>query len=300
MYTIKPTGCDKKVFLNIEKKIQKKEQVEKNWIATLPQSQQGYRLDQLKQSFESPFGNLLQKSSRFVFACMVNILNAAHNSIDYHTRNIHGYNRICFEDFVKASDFKLEPKLANVVQIVDTEILSLQPKPVMYQGAPRWETRITPHDCDDLRPTQRWNRSMWNAINSEMNLEKCTIYSYKPSEDHLEATPRVLDSYHFLFYNKEMKRVCYLWWFRRYPTPEFDAGEDLEDPGSLSAGSWDEDDLGMYASSFEHELVPRIPGHPPKRPSFSTTSDEEGPRKRRKSDVRDDASEDVIENFEMD
>ena len=53
---------------------------------------------------------------------------------------------------------------------------------------------------------------MWQAIDKEMSLEECIIYSYEPEDDPYdddEDEPSIW-SYHYFFFNKAKKRVCYL------------------------------------------------------------------------------------------
>lgn len=53
---------------------------------------------------------------------------------------------------------------------------------------------------------------MWQAIDKEMNLQECITYSYEPEDDPYdddEDEPSIW-SFHYFFFNKAKKRVCYL------------------------------------------------------------------------------------------
>jgi hypothetical protein len=58
---------------------------------------------------------------------------------------------------------------------------------------------------------QVWGQHMWLTIDREMDLKKCEMYCYSPDEDPFDGEENALWSMNYLFYNKKMKRVCYLY-----------------------------------------------------------------------------------------
>lgn len=55
---------------------------------------------------------------------------------------------------------------------------------------------------------------MWKLIDEEMDLKHCDKYCWDPEDDPFEAEA-ALWSQHYFFFNKERKRVCYLY-FRAF------------------------------------------------------------------------------------
>jgi len=52
---------------------------------------------------------------------------------------------------------------------------------------------------------------MWRTIDSEMDLDECAVYSYRPQENPFDDEDTALWSLHYFFFNKSKKRVCYLY-----------------------------------------------------------------------------------------
>lgn len=52
---------------------------------------------------------------------------------------------------------------------------------------------------------------MWHLIDMEMSLKECSIYSYTPEDDLFDGEEGSLWSFNYFFFNKFMKRVCYLY-----------------------------------------------------------------------------------------
>ena len=51
---------------------------------------------------------------------------------------------------------------------------------------------------------------MWRIIDKEMDLKFCDIYCYIPEEDPYDGDEGALWSYNYFFFNKMLKRVCYV------------------------------------------------------------------------------------------
>ncbi len=52
---------------------------------------------------------------------------------------------------------------------------------------------------------------MWRLIDDEMNLKECSIYCYAPEEDPYDGEEGAIWSLKYFFFNKERKRVCYIY-----------------------------------------------------------------------------------------
>ena len=52
---------------------------------------------------------------------------------------------------------------------------------------------------------------MWKVVDKEMSLRHCERYSYSPDEDPFSGEEGSIWSMHYFFFNKEKKRVCYLY-----------------------------------------------------------------------------------------
>lgn len=80
-----------------------------------------------------------------------------------------------------------------------------------------------------------WGPRMWNSIDHEMHLHDCEMYSYNPQQNPFDDEETALWSLHYFFFNKALKRVCYL--YARALSPSFaqDSDDDttvLEDDRS--------------------------------------------------------------------
>lgn len=52
---------------------------------------------------------------------------------------------------------------------------------------------------------------MWSLIDKEMGLRQCEKYTYVPDDDPFDGEEGAIWSLHYFFFNKERKRVCYLY-----------------------------------------------------------------------------------------
>ena len=52
---------------------------------------------------------------------------------------------------------------------------------------------------------------MWRIVDKEMDLKQCSIYCYLPEEDPFEGEDGAIWSLNYFFFNKERKRVCYIY-----------------------------------------------------------------------------------------
>lgn len=173
---------------------------------------------------------------------------------------------------------------------------------------------------------------MWRAIDKEMDLKDCAIYSLSPEEEIYNEEEGVIWSFNYFFFNKTRKRVCYIYLrglsiinqdnVPKTPLSEvgsqrsdldwtYDAGASKRakfwlgnrGPSVEIEGGWDEDDDDeMLACSYnkrvrEPRLLPRNDHkkfvHIPSDPGSLRNS-----RSRSKSTVRG-ISEDIVESMEV-
>jgi hypothetical protein len=52
---------------------------------------------------------------------------------------------------------------------------------------------------------------MWSILDREMTLKECGVYCWAPEESAWEGEDRAIWSLHYFFFNKERKRVAYLY-----------------------------------------------------------------------------------------
>lgn len=68
---------------------------------------------------------------------------------------------------------------------------------------------------------------MWDVMQSYIHFEDCDIYRFSPSSD-LDPLADALWSFHYFFYNKELKRVLFFSAGAKLKT-EFDDDDEMMD-----------------------------------------------------------------------
>lgn len=153
-------------------------------------------------SRNSPFGSLSQTSARRTFAYLIATLNASHP--DYEFSNV-----------LRPSDFKKERSLTSLMQHVDSTLYNLRPRQYAYIS----NSYLSPPSTTYSRSApvysagnEIWTPKMWQLIDKEMGLRSpnCLKFSYDPKTDPFDGENGAIWSMHYLFFNKERKRVCYL------------------------------------------------------------------------------------------
>jgi AP-1 complex subunit sigma 1/2 len=208
LYTTKAAGTDKKLYKQIDKKLEAQHESLLRLAASLspPQAAQFAKTSNLSQS--SPFGTLSQISNRRTYAYMIATLNASHPDYD-------------FSHVLRPSDFCREKRLKDVMNDIDSKVYSAQ------------KTSI-PRGLQTPGGTLLWGPRMWNMIDAEMDVFNCEVFSYKPEENPFDDEETALWSVHYFFFNKSRKRVCYL--YLRALSPSWHGGDDdiEEDDGAIT------------------------------------------------------------------
>lgn len=93
---------------------------------------------------------------------------------------------------------------------LDSTLQHLRPKQTMVSNylapLPISSSAPGPGSGNDI-----WNQNMWRLIDKEMGLRQCEKYSYDPEDDPFDGDEGAIWSMHYFFFNKEKKRVCYIY-----------------------------------------------------------------------------------------
>jgi len=161
----------------------------------------------LNLSRSSPFGSLDEVSNRRTFAYLIATLNASHPDYD-------------FSHVLRPSDFKRERVLRRVMTHIDSTLRSVRPTRMLLDlaGSPgeglghhygSQEKSSFAFANNSMAPA--WGPQMWSMVDKEMTLKDCTIFSYQPADDPFDEEEGAIWALHYFFFNKTLKRVCYLY-----------------------------------------------------------------------------------------
>ena len=221
VYTTKAAGGDKKLYKNIENSLESQYESLVRFSASLSppyqtasdddkgsekdgsRSKRGRSLGvpEIDLSRSSPFGPLSQITARRTFAYLIATLNASHPDYD-------------FSHTLRPSDFRKERSLRAIMQNIDSTLQNLRPR----QHAFASNAYLAPPSI--FLPTapplagagnEIWSPKMWTMIDKEMGLRQCEKYTYAPDDDPFDGEEGAIWSMHYFFFNKEKKRVCYLY-----------------------------------------------------------------------------------------
>lgn len=197
IYTTKAAGSDKKLYKSIENSLKTQyEQVVKLSISlSLPQSES--LAESLNLSRSSPFGPLSQISSRRTFAYLIATLNASHPDYD-------------FSHILRPSDFLKRRSLRTVLNSIDATLYNLRPR-LPHASVPLTNKGKLSNVSQTPGGVVTWGPRMWRLIDEQMDLKNCSLYSYVPEEDPFEGEEGAIWSMNHFFFNKDRKRVCYLY-----------------------------------------------------------------------------------------
>ena len=303
MYITKAAARREKLYKDIEQSLE--DQHESILAFTKSLSPPDAARAKIDISRPSPFGSLSQPSSRRTFAYMVATLNASHE--DYE-----------FSQVTKPADFKHEKSLRSVMARIDDALYTLRPRGRLVGRNPLSGSQ-TPGG------SQMWNPSMWRSIDKEMSLQFCDIYQYLPDVYPFDDEEPALWSHHYFFFNKDRKRVCYLF-FRgvsnlshslnaatpKRPRPissnslSIDAGASkrarywLGDRAEGLEASWDDYDDDQVHGSYNDEMYGEDRFDEGSAAGYSSNEDEDEleQRYRARNSVRH-MSEHVMESMDV-
>lgn len=190
MYTTKAAGVDKKIYKNVEKSLESQHEAMVKLGASLSPPQRESLAASLNLNRSSPFGSLSEIQSRRTFAYLIATLNASHPDYD-------------FSHVLRPADFKREKRLQRVMNNIDSTLSSVRPssEAAMPRNSPQGPSSVA----------SVWGPQMWAYIDKEMQFKDCTIFSYQPADDPFDEEEGSIWALHYFFFNKELKRVCYLY-----------------------------------------------------------------------------------------
>ncbi|KAK7744471.1 RNA polymerase III-inhibiting protein maf1 [Cytospora paraplurivora] len=210
LYTTKAAGSDKKLYKNIDKSLETQHAALLKFGSSLSPPQR----TSLNLSRSSPFGPLSEISSRRTFAYLIATLNASHPDYD-------------FSQVLRPADFKRERMLRKVMGNLDTTLCSARPNApptVDFPMIPLYNSKKskaaaaaaaagTASSPPAVSGTESppWGPHMWALIDKEMTLKECAIFSYQPAVNPFDEDAAAIWSLHYLFFNRERKRVAYLY-----------------------------------------------------------------------------------------
>jgi len=146
----------------------------------------------------SPFGSLEEVSNRRTFAYLIATLNASHPDYD-------------FSHVLRPADFQRERALRRVMTHIDSTLHSVRPSSNFLDAIPARNSSAKPATFSSMPAPPAWGPQMWAFIDKEMTLKDCTIFSYQPVDDPFDEEEGAIWALHYFFFNKALKRVCYLY-----------------------------------------------------------------------------------------
>lgn len=217
IYTTKAAGGDKKLYKNIENGLESQYESLVRLSASLSppyqtasddgrgndrySRQRGSTVEipEIDLSRASPFGPLSQITARRTFAYLIATLNASHPDYD-------------FSHLLRPSDFRKERSLRSMMNNMDSMLQNLRPRQTAAMNY------LSPPSLSSSAPAgsgsaggEVWNQNMWRLIDKEMSLRHCERFSYAPDDDPFDGDEGAIWSTHYFFFNKEKKRVCYVY-----------------------------------------------------------------------------------------
>ncbi|KAL2023123.1 hypothetical protein VTK56DRAFT_3729 [Thermocarpiscus australiensis] len=199
LYTTKAAGSDKKLYKTIQQSLESQHAALLKFGASLSPPRRDSMAASLNLSRSSPFGSLEEVSNRRTFAYLIATLNASHP--DYEFSNV-----------LRPADFKRERVLSRVMSHIDSTLYSVRPNSTLLDAAvPRSSPGKSPSFDTSVTTSPPWGPQMWAMIDKEMMLKDCTIFSYQPADDPFDEEEGAIWALHYFFFNKALKRVCYLY-----------------------------------------------------------------------------------------
>lgn len=217
VYTTKAAGGDKKLYKSIEESLESQYESLVRLSASLSpprrrdsDEDKGSRkgnnskrgasvgVPEIMLSRASPFGPLSQISARRTFAYLIATLNASHPDYD-------------FSHILRPDDFRKQRSLRGIMQNVDTTLINLRPRAQAAIASGNFLAPPTTRSSFGVTGAEVWSPKMWDLIDKEMGLRSCEKYSYAPEDDPFDDDEGCIWSMHYFFFNKERRRVCYLY-----------------------------------------------------------------------------------------
>ncbi|ORY13146.1 Maf1 regulator-domain-containing protein [Clohesyomyces aquaticus] len=186
-YSTKPARDHKELYARIEKTLEDKYKKMVADLNTLPAQVYQHIAPKMNLERDTPFGTFHERANRRVFAFMIAALNEFHYDYDFaNTLNPDHFIRESLEDF----KYNIDDTMRHL-------------RPQLYSAG-------LPAGAMTPLGTPIWSDRSWELIDSEMSLQDCAIYKWKPPVDPFDGEDGSMWSFRYLLYSKEHKRVCYL------------------------------------------------------------------------------------------
>ncbi|GAM87926.1 hypothetical protein ANO11243_059540 [Dothideomycetidae sp. 11243] len=190
LYTTKAAGGDKKLYKTIENSLESQYESLVRLSASLSPPQLPVDVD---LSRDSPFGPLSQISARRTFAYLIATLNASHPDYD-------------FSNTLRPTDFKRTSGTA-IRKAVDNMMFHLRPRRMANVVVHPSKGTISSSAPGIPSAEIMWSEHMWDLIDKEIDMRQCEKYIWEPEDDPFEDESAIWN-HHFLFFNKDKKRVA--------------------------------------------------------------------------------------------
>lgn len=211
-FSCKQAGADKTLYWSLEKELSKSPVAQR--CSSPPVLLGGRSPSAPVEPSTSPFGPLTEKSSRKIFIYLISTMN--HSFPDYDFRK------------VKADDFKKEVSFQLIMNQINNMLGSV---------------------IDGYNVSLR--TKLWNALDAELCLKECNIYSYIPDPDSDPfADEGNIWGFNYFFYNAKLKRVA-LFTCRAVSTAQLRRSSSSSYYDDTIV---DDDDEEMYDAGFEMEV----------------------------------------------
>ncbi|KAI2625586.1 Maf1 regulator-domain-containing protein [Hypoxylon sp. NC1633] len=205
LYTTKAAGSDKKLFKKVEKLLEDQRATLFKLSASLSPAQRKELAASFNISRSPAFRHLSEPQARRIYTYLIATLNASHPDYDFsHTLRPH--------------DFCYEPDLCVVMANVNNTMKSVRPhgaslSPNSYSSYWSYCSSPAAHATlgSDATSSPIWSPYAWTMMDQEMALTDCMIFSFQPREDPFDGDESAIWRLHYLFYNKDKKRVAYLY-----------------------------------------------------------------------------------------
>ncbi|KAK3325174.1 Maf1 regulator-domain-containing protein [Apodospora peruviana] len=219
LYTTKAAGSDKKLYKNIQQSLESQHAALVKFGASLSPPQRDSMAVSLNLARSSPFGSLDEVSNRRTFAYLIATLNASHPDYD-------------FSHVLRPADFRRERVLRRVMTHIDSTLRSVRPSSTFldvavpsyssgggslngggshHHGSQTGSAALSGFSYNNSSNAPAWGPQMWAMIDKEMTLKDCTVFSYQPADDPFDEEEGAIWALHYFFFNKTLKRVCYLY-----------------------------------------------------------------------------------------
>ena len=198
LYTTKATRDDKKLYKDIEKKLESQHASDLAFTATIqPSEHRAYGID---LSRASPFGPFTEIANRRAFTYVIATLNSSHSDYD-------------FSLVLRPFDFERVSHLRSVMGVIDDALYTLRPRPpnALLATPSSMAGKNSINMSHTSSGNHTWGPKMWKAIDKEMDLASCELYKWDPQNDPFDGEEAAVWNHDYILYNRQRKRMCYLY-----------------------------------------------------------------------------------------